>query len=137
MAGQNVVTFKGTLQAGPPKSSSSSFPTGIVNASFELTPAAKAAPVSVQQVRNMASPAAYVALDVGPNQSVTQANFVYCRTEAPFSLRVTFDDGAGGSVVSVIPVSGIFAIEAPDGQYIKLLEAQGTGVFEYFASGNR
>lgn len=137
MAGQNVVTFKGTLQAGPPRASTASFPTGIVNASFELTPAAKAAPVSVHQVRSMASPGAFVALDVGPSQSVTQANFLYCRSEAPFDLRITFDDGAGGNTVSTIPVNGVFAIEVSDSKFIKLLEAQGTGVFEYFASGNR
>lgn len=138
MAGQNVVTFKGTLQAGPPKSSTSGFPTGVTNASFDLKPAAKLAPVSTGlQVRSLASPSAYVALDVGTNQAVTKANFLYVRTEAPFLLRVTYDDGAGGSIVSVVPVDGLFVHEAPGDKFIKLLEAQGTGVIETFASGNQ
>ncbi len=137
MAVQDVVTFQGTLQAGPPKSSAGAFPTSIVNAAFTLKPSVKPAPVNVSQKRNLSSPSSYTSLDVGSSEAVTKANFLYVRTEAPFLFRITTDDGVGGSVVSVMPIDGIFAMEAPPDKFIKLLEAQGTGVVEYFASGNQ
>lgn len=139
MAGQDVVTFKGTLMAGPPKASSTSFPTGIVNASFDLKPASKPAPVLVHNVRNLASPSAYAAMDgIGTGNTVTKATFLYVRTESPMTLRITYDDGAGGSLVrDSIPVDGLHVEELPTDKFIKLLEAQGSGVLEYFASGNQ
>lgn len=137
MAGRNIVTLQGTLLAGPAKSSDSAFPSGLVNASFTLKPSTKPAPVSVYDVRNLASPSSFATLrGIGSGETVTQGNTLYLRTDAPMTLRLTFDDGAGGDVVASFPVDGLFLIEAPVGKFLKLAEAQGVGVVEYFASGN-
>lgn len=137
MAGRNIVTLQGSLQAGPAKSSDSAFPSGLVNASFTLKPSTKSAPVSVYDVRNLSSPSAFVQLrGVGTSETVTQANTLYLRTDAAMTVRLTYDDGAGGSVVATFPVEGLFIVEASLSKFIKLVEAQGVGVVEYFASGN-
>jgi hypothetical protein len=136
MAGQNVATLQGTIQVGPPKSGGQSFPTGLGNIAFTLKPASKPAPVSSQDVRNFASPSGFSTIHgIGPNETVTQANFLYLRTDAPIDFRITSDDGNGGSVVAVVSVDGLHIIEKPTSKFIKLLEAQGTGTIEYFASG--
>lgn len=137
MAGRNIVTLQGTLLAGPAKSSDSAFPSGLINASFALKPSTKPAPVSVYDVRNLASPSSFVQLrGIGTNETVTKGNTLYLRTDAAMTLRLTFDDGAGGDVVSTFPVDGLFIVEASDAKFLKLAEAQGVGVVEYFASGN-
>jgi hypothetical protein len=137
MAGRNIVTLQGTLQAGPAKSTDCAFPSALVNASFTLKPSTKAAPVSAYDVRNLNSPSSFVQLrGVGPGESVTRGNTLYLRTETAMTVRATFDDGVGGSVVATYPVDGLFVIEAQEAKFIKLLEAQGVGVVEYFASGN-
>lgn len=138
MAGRNIVSLDGSLLAGPSKSSDHGFPSGMVNASFTLKPSTKPAPVSVYDVRNLQSPGSFATLrGVGSGESVQQANLLYLRTEAAMTFRVTFDDGAGGSVVASYPVDGLFIVEAPVSRFIKLVEAQGVGVVEYFASGNQ
>jgi hypothetical protein len=137
MAGLNVVTCDGTLKAGPPKASTSGFPTGVVNTSFSLRPAQKLASVSTQAVRNLATGAGVYATlhGIGTGEDVTQGTFLYVRTDSDFLIRITTDDGSGGSVVAVLPVSGLLIFEAQPGKFIKLLEASGSGVVEYYASG--
>ena len=46
-------------------------------------------------------------------------------------------NGDSGDVVSVLYVSGLCVLEFPAQNYLKLLEVQGGGVVEYFASGNQ
>lgn len=138
MAGTNVTNLQGALLSGPPRSGSGTFPVGLVNITFGLKPANKVSAVSAKGVRNLASPAAYVTLHgVGTGEDVTQANFLFIQTDNPIDVRITCDDGAGGSVVAVVSVDGILIVEKPSTKFIKLVEAQGTGVVEYFASGNQ
>jgi hypothetical protein len=138
MAGQNVTTLQGTLVSGPPRSASGTFPAGLVSIAFTLRPANKSAAVSVKAVRNLQSPSSYATLHgIGSGEDVAQANFLFVQTDNPIDIRITSDDGAGGSVVAVVSVNGLLMIEKPADKFIKLLEAQGTGVVEYFASGNQ
>ncbi len=134
----NVVTFAGRLLAGPPKSSTSSFPTGLSNATFELKPPNKTATVATGiQTPSVNSASAFVELSgVGAGQTVTQGTFLYLRTTSKMLVRIT-QAGDSGDVVSTMYVDGLFAQEFPAANYMKLLEAQGTGVVEYFASGNQ
>jgi len=137
MAGQNVVTFQGTLLAGPPRSSSSTFPSALVNKGFALTPTSKVAAVMMNDVRALTSPSGFVTLHgVGPGESVTQGNFLALQTDNPIDIRISTDDGAGGTVVAVVTCQGMLVIEKPANKFIKLLEAQGVGTVEYFVSGN-
>lgn len=131
----NVVTLKGTLLAGPPKASCNGFPSGLVNAAFELTPPNKAADVSTYGSPNLNSALAYSELP-GVGDTVTRGTFLYVRTQNKMLVRIT-QAGDSGDVVSVMYVQGLFIQEFPAGNYLKLLEAQGVGVIEYFASGNQ
>jgi hypothetical protein len=137
MSGLNVVTLQGALLAGPPRSSCNGFPAGIVNTQFELRPPNKSAAVSTgMQVRNLNSPSSYATLSgVGSDDAVTQGSFLYIRTQTSMLFRLTTNDTV--DVVSVIPVDGLCIIEFPAGKYLELLEAQGVGVVEYFASGSQ
>ncbi len=138
MSGRNVVTLQGTLLAGPAKGSSAGFPTGLVNAEFTLRPSSKGAAVSVYDVRNLSSPSGFLTLrGVGAGETVTQATTLYLRTESPMQVRLTYDDGSGGSRTATLDVEGLCILEAPSTKFIKLLEASGVGVVEYFASGNQ
>lgn len=138
MAGQNIVTFKGSLMAGPAKATSCAFPAGVTNVGFGLKPDAKPAPVMTSNVRNLQSPSGFATLHgIGSGEDVTMANFLFLRTDGPIEFRITADDGIGGNVVAVVAVDGLLAVEKPAGKHIKLLEAQGTGVVEYFASGTQ
>jgi hypothetical protein len=132
----NVVTVKGTLLAGPPKSSCNGFPSGLVNAAFELTPPNKVAAVSCYGSPNVNSPSSFVELDgVGAGNTVTQGTFLYIRTVGAMTIRITQGSG-GGAVVSTLNVQGLYMQEFPAGTPLTLLEAQGVGVIEYFVSGN-
>lgn len=138
MAGNNVTTLQGTLVAGPPKAASGTFPAGLVSIAFTLKPPNKSAPVSVKSVRNLSSPSTYATLrGIGDGEDVAQATFLFLQTDNSIDVRVTCDDGSGGDVVSVVSVDGLLIMEKPANKFIKLLEAQGTGVVEYFASGNQ
>lgn len=134
-----AVSLKGDLAAGPPKNAcAGSLPSGVMNLSYELTTANKTANVKADQVANVNSPSAFTGLDgIGPNYAVTRATFLFLRTSTVMSIRLTFDDGAGGSTTSVVEVNGLFLIEANASKFIKLLEAQGVGAVEFFASGNQ
>lgn len=124
--------------AGPPRSSTNAFPSGIVNAAFELRPPNKGAAVSSGLVvRNLSSPSSFVELGgVGDDQAVTQATVLYLRTTAKMIVRLT-QNGDSGDEVSVLYIDGMLIQEFPTANYLKLLEAEGTGVIEYFASGNQ
>lgn len=131
----NVVTVKGTLLAGPPKASCNGFPSALVNAAFELTPPNKSAEVSCYHARNLNSAGTYATLD-GVGDTVTRGTFLYVRTTVKMLLRIT-QEGDAGDEVSELYVQGLYMQELPPGNYLKLLEAQGVGVIEYFASGNQ
>lgn len=132
----NVVTVKGTLLAGPPKSSCNGFPSALVNAAFELTPPNKSAAVSCYGSPNVNTPSSFVELDgVGPGNTVTQGTFLYIRTTGPMTIRITQGSG-GGAVVSTLLIQGLYIQELQAGTPLTLLEAQGVGVIEYFVSGN-
>jgi len=87
-------------------------------------------------VQNVASPAAFIPLvGVGPTGPVTQATSLYLKSDGPCVLRLTNDDGGGGTVVQTIPIHGLILVEFPVTQPLELLEIQGEVRIEYFVSG--
>lgn len=131
----SAVNLQGNLIAGPPKSSGTTFPTGFVNVQFELTPPNKDASVQVYQQLNLASADAYATLP-GVGTTVTKGTFLYLRTTAKMMVRLTINKDDNTQEVSVLYVQGVHVLELPSQNYLELLEAQGVGVIEYFASGN-
>jgi hypothetical protein len=137
MAGQNIVTFEGSLLSGPPRAACATFPAGVTNIPFSLRPPNKSAPCSAKGVRNLDSANAFSTMHgVGANEDVTQATFLFVQTQGKMTLRLTTQTDSGDRTATV-DVDGILAIEFPAANYLKMLEAQGVGVVEYFASGNQ
>ena len=138
-----TVQISGTLTEAPPAGCEApGFPSATTSVPFGQlgAPCPKPSPVSTgAKTRNVNSPSAFVALSgVGATDDVTQADTVYMRVKAGlFQFRITYRNPAGGSIVAVLPSNGIFLHEAdaPDGFWITLLEVQGSGQIEYFASG--
>lgn len=139
----DAVTLLGNLTSGPQGICEGGFPSGIFQVQFGLAgscPGAgtKPALVSAYGTPNINSPSSYVTLPgVGSSSTVTQANTLYMRTTVPFLVRLTFATPGGGSdTVSVVPVLGLLILEPRSDGYLKLIEAQGIGSIEYYASGN-
>jgi hypothetical protein len=132
------VVLTASLIAGPQGASDCGFPAGVTSLNFGLTPPQKPAPALIDGARNINSPGSYVTLDgLGPTSTVTQANFVYLRTQSPFKVRITQADPAGGpDIVSVVNLQGVMLLEFPTTGYAKLVEVQGVGTVEYLLSGN-
>jgi len=85
----------------------------------------------------VASPGAFVPLvGVGPTAAATQGTFLYLRTDAEVTLRLTVDDGSGGTDTLELPVSGLALMEFPAARPLELLEIRGTATVEYLVAGN-
>lgn len=128
--------LSGALTAGPATGS------GFPAASFTVPLALIAGASSSFQVASgvltqlYASPAAFVALGgVGPTAAVTQGQFLYLKCDAASVLRITTDDGSGGTAVVEVPVHGLVLIEFPALRPLELLEIKGTGKVEYLVCG--
>lgn len=81
----------------------------------------------------MNSPSTYVALDgVGTNNTVPKGDTLYMRTQVPFKVRLTFADA---SVITNLPLQGLFILELDPANMLTLLEAEGAGQIEWFVSG--
>lgn len=136
------LTVTGTLLEGPVAAQDGQFPAATSSTPFSLNTGAQPKPVGVStgiKLRSVNSPSAFVALSgVGATDDVTQADTVYMRVQSGgFQFRVTFHNPAGPNIVSVLPASGLFVFEpdAGSGYYVTLLEVQGSGQIEYYASG--
>jgi hypothetical protein len=78
----------------------------------------------------------YVTLaTVGTGGVVTKADTLCLKTNGPVLLRLTTDDGLGGSVVAILPIDGMATLEFNSNRYLKLAEISGSALIEYFASG--
>jgi hypothetical protein len=137
------VTIDGRLVEGPTSANEAPlFPSGSTLVPFTLNAGSSPKPAQVStgaKVRTLASPNAFVSLSgVGATDDVTQADTIYIRVvQGGFQFRVTYHNPNGSPIVSVLPSAGLIVLEpdAEGGYYVTLLEAQGAGQVEYFASG--
>lgn len=132
----------GSLIAGPPEGVSTGFDTMRVNEPLLFTPD------GVEGVgfgvgtgilkRNVASPAAFVALQgVGATDTVTRGKVLYLKTNAPMLIRISNDDGAGGTTTATIPIEGgPMLLRFQAAKFLKLLEVQGSGQLAYLIVGD-
>ena len=91
--------------------------------------------ISASGLMNIASVSSYVPLPVvGTNGPVTKGTFLYVKTNAPISLRMTTVDGVS-TAVAVEPLDGLKVHEFPDGSELVLLEAEGTATVEFLVAG--
>lgn len=136
-----LLKLSGSIIGGPVDGRASQFPSSSIEVSlgFGVGDSKSFDPCTGVLSRTIAStgPTDFKTLEgVGVGLTVTKGNFLYFKCDSPMLLRVTFDDGAGGDVVAVSSVNGIYACEADDATPIKKLEAQGAGPLEYLVSGN-
>lgn len=134
-----LLEVSGSLDAGPPSvTASDSFPGAAVTVPLRLPAGRKTYSVATGVLpRNLSSPLSFAVIDgVGAGNAVTQGTFLYLRASQAFELRITTDDGLGGSVVTTLPVSTLLLLEFDSVKFLKLLEAKGTTQLEYFVCGN-
>lgn len=130
----NTVTCAGAIAAEPSTVTDGSFPAGSTSIPFALNPPSK--PFTVDTGRalvNVNSPSSFTAFaGVGAGAAVTQASFLYVRTQSPMQVRIT----QNGST-SVVKTSGLFVLEPEPGSEVTLVEFQGAGTVELYASGTQ
>lgn len=130
------IAVSGSLTGNPVQGSG--FPSATFSASLGLLNGNKLftnATGVLQRV--LASAAAFVPLAaIGAGGDVPSADFFYLRSTSSITLRITQGDGSGGTTVQTTQVQGLFLLEAPTNKLITLVEVQGTGPIEYFASGS-
>lgn len=133
-----VLKVSGSLDAGPPSVTSESFPGASLSVPLRLPAGSKSFSVATGVLqRKLNSALAYVALDgVGSASAVTHGSFLYLRSDQAFSLRLTTDDGSGGSVLTVFPVATLLLLEFDSSLFLKLLEAKGVANLEWFVCGD-
>lgn len=132
----SALNLTGALTAGP-SSGGETFPGTSMQVPLAFAEGSKTLGAATGILtKTISSPAAYVALTgVGALNTVTQGSFLYFKGRGTFLLRLTTDDGVGGTVVSVVPVQGMLMVEFPTTRPLELLEVQGSGLIEYFVSG--
>ena len=72
---------------------------------------------------------------IGTNGTVTRVDTLYFKSDAPCTLILTTDNGAGGSNESSIPCQGLMIMEFPEANALLGLSVQGTCTITYCASG--
>lgn len=130
------IVISGNLVGGPP-AGSSSFPTAQFSASLALSSNPKQFQYATGVLTRVLSDAAtFVELGaVGTGKDVPAANFLYIKVNGDFQLRLTQDDGAGGSDVRTTQHRGLFIAEFPDTRKLLKVEIAASATLEYAASG--
>lgn len=131
------LNLNGQILAGPPQSGGNGFPAASFNVPLQTLQTPKGFQVGtgvLTQIVN--SPSAFVPLNgVATDAAVTQGDFLYLKVNAAVILRITTDDGAGGTNIVEVPVHGVIIMEFPTLNALEVLEVQGTGTVEYLVTG--
>lgn len=129
-----IVTFQGNIVASPGQVSDCAFPGAITQIVFgggQNIPAN----TSVLHAKSVNSPTVYVTLDgLGAGETVSQGVFLYLKTNAQMTLRLTTQGTP--DLVAEVPIFGTVIWQFPSTNYLKLLEVKGVGTLEYLIAGN-
>ena len=132
------VRLDGTLQAGPPNGVAPTQDRSILTTALALKGGAGSKPFQVATgilELNIINSSYQALPGVGAAPAVTHADTLYFFSNSPILLQLTTDDGAGGNVLSVLPVDGLLILEFNASRFLKLVEVLGQAQIEYFASG--
>lgn len=134
----NQLTITGTLQLTPQNAQDGSFPSSNSTVPFSLNtgnqPKNSPADTGVDH-RTVASPSAYTTLKgVGTDDDVTAADTLYIRTSVPMLIRCTY---TGLSTPAEEPIKGLKIIEVDPQFPLTKVEVKGSGLVEWFASGQQ
>lgn len=130
------VKIQGELSLGPVgEVSEGTFPASVASVPLSLLPESKPAAVSQRGTRK--GEGAYETVFDATLDAVTEGNLVYVRVTAAGLIRITTDDGAGGNVVATLPIKGVHLHEYDPAKFVKKVEVNVSGTFEYIISGDR
>lgn len=130
------VSISGAITGGPPVAGEG-FPASLFNTSlaFLINPKGFSVGTGIL-ARQLNSPSGFATLTgVGASDTVTHGDTLYFKCNGAVTLRLTQDDGIGGSAVHDIDVQGLVVLEFPSTKYLKSMSAQGSCQIEYFVSG--
>jgi hypothetical protein len=133
------INLSGSMIGGPP-AGGDTFPGSTFSVPLLLRSNPKGFNVATGVLQRQISTAVgvYATLSgVGATDTVTKCDTLYLKSNSGLLVRLTSDDGTGVSVVAVIPVSGVALLEFDSSKYLKLIEVSGSGLIEYFASGQQ
>lgn len=132
-------TLKGSIIAGAAQSASEVFPGSSAEVPLGTKQNGFQAATGVLR-KALSSPSAFVELSgvgAGAGDAVTAGRFLYLRSNALVTLRLSQQNpGGGADIVKDVPVEGLVALEFPSNQALTLLEAQGTATIEYLVCGD-
>ena len=139
------LALTGQITSGPGASSGGQFPSGVKTISFATVPDPLTYQVESGDTVAVQSPSPdYVTIPAvgtisGVLCAVTQGVALFLNTNtAPFKVRLTMADPAGGSdIVSILNVNGPLFLQFPTNGYLKLLEVSGSGTVEFHVWGNQ
>lgn len=124
----------GSLIAGPPSVSDGTFPASTISTPISTRENPKTYARATGILTRTEAFGSFT--DLGePGQVVKQATFLYFKSSTAIELQLTTDDGAGGDVLSIIPVDGLCILEFDSNKFLKTLEMNGSATIEYFLSG--
>lgn len=134
-----LIQIGGSIVAGPPQGASPCRDRSVLNVALALKGGGGSKPFQVSTSAlsmNLNTGGSYVTLPgVGAGSTVTQADTLYLFSSSPILVRLTFSSSP--DIVSVLPVDGFFMQEVDATHYLKLVETNGSGTIEYFASGQQ
>lgn len=131
-----IVEISGGLSAGAAAGCGCGDATLIFPFEFPGGCAGKPYGTITQGGRTILSPVAYVALpNIGPTGDVTRADLFALRAEGTIDLEFTFDDGAGGSTIVVIPMQGLFFATYFAPKYLIGVRVHDNSHIQYVATG--
>lgn len=126
MSGQ--IQASGSIVAGPVAVTDSTFPNGIDTIEIKTTPTAKQYTNREHKERTFAA-----AVDVALDFTGISATFVYIRTSAAMTVKVT--SGAGENGTQAASVYGIYLREFDPSSPCTAITISGSGTVEYFIAG--
>ncbi len=125
MPGQ--IQVSGNIIAGPVSVSDSTFPNGVDTIDIKTTPTAKQYTNREHKERTFAA-----ATDVALDFTGISATFVYIRTSAAMTIKVTSGSEVGTQAASVY---GVYMREFDPSSPCTAITISGSGTVEYFIAG--
>lgn len=127
------LTLEGNIVLGPQGVCEGGGPQGVLNMPFSIGACSCVpAPISGSYMKTLAA-ATFVTLPgIGANDAMTKCKFLFVRTNASLSLRLT----QFGGTAQTLDVNGLCILQFPSDKALVLLEALGTATIEYVAVGD-
>lgn len=133
----NSLQLSGTLTLNPQNASDGSFPSANTSVPFTLNTGGNSKPSPADtgvDHRQVNSPSTYVTLGgIGAGDDVTAGDTLYIRTNVPMWIKCTYQGSSAAPAEE--PIKGLKIIELDPSFPLTKVEVKGSGLVEWFASG--